>query len=84
MTNYLLKRLNNEIVKWENWYGTWYSILYDSDGHLQHFDSELIKDQYIKLLHEARAVMQVLNKIKRNRFKDIKRLEKRRYKINKD
>lgn len=76
----LLKYLNNEIVKWENLYGYWYTYLYNSDGSQK---PEYINDeQSYKALNESRVVMQVLNKIKRNRSTNLKRLEKRKYKIN--
>lgn len=78
----LVKYIDNQIVIWENWYGTWYNYVYDSDGKLRRYNSELEQDQYIKLMREAWAVLETLKKIRRNGFKGVKRPEKRKYKIN--
>lgn len=80
MANKLLKYLNNQIVIWENIYGDIYNFLYNPDGSQK---PEEVNNKYLySSLREAEAVMQTLHKIKRNRFKDVKRPEKRKYKIN--
>lgn len=79
MSKILLKRLNNEIIEWENLYGQFYTYLYNPDGSQK--PEELNNEQMYKSLEISRTVMQVLQKLKRNRFKDIKRLQKRKYKI---
>lgn len=83
MKNKLLKYLNNQITIYENIYGDLYNSLYNPDGSLKPVkkEDELEKEQHFKYLRQAEAVMQTLKKIKRNRFKDIKNLEKRRYNI---
>lgn len=79
MNNKLLKYLNNQIIIWENIYGDIYTLLYDSKGRQR---KEYTNDSWLyHNLREARAVMEVLKKIKRNRFNDIQKLEKKRYKI---
>lgn len=79
MSNKLLKYLNNQIVIWENIYGDIYTLLYDSKGRQR---KEYTNDSSLySNLREVRAVMEVLKKIKRNRFNDIQKLEKKRYKI---
>lgn len=79
MSNKLLKYLNNQIIIWENIYGDIYTSLYDSKGRQR---KEYTNGSWLyHNLREARAVMEVLKKIKRNRFNDIQKLEKKRYKI---
>ncbi len=79
MGNKLLKYLNNQIIIWENIYGDIYNVLYNPDGTQKQKE---INNKYLYAsLRNAQGIMQVLKKIKRNRFNDIKKLEKRRYKI---
>lgn len=79
MTSKLLKRLNNEITIWENVYGEYYSYLYNADGSLRVKETD--EASMFENLKVARTVMEVLQKLKRNRFNDIKRLEIKRYVI---
>jgi hypothetical protein len=79
MKNNLLKHLNNEIIKWENLYGYFYTTLYDENGHQR--KENINENNLYDALNVCNTVMNVLNKIKRNRFNDIKKSEKRKYKI---
>lgn len=79
--NTLLKYLNNEITAWENLYGDWYTLLYNPDGTQK--PEKINDEQSYKALEICRTVMQVLQKIKRNRFTKLKRLNKKKYKIGK-
>lgn len=82
MANKLLKYLNNQIVIWENIYGDYYSMLYDENDQLKPTKNEILQNDLFKFKHAAMEVLLTLRKIKRNRFKDVKRPEKRKYKIN--
>lgn len=79
--NKLLKYLNNQIIIWENIYGDYYTMLYDKNENLIPMN-EIMQNDLFKWLYSSQQVLSVLRKIKRNRFNDIKRLEKRKYKIN--
>lgn len=79
--NNLLKYLNNQITIWENNYGDLYTQLYDEEGHLIPTDNKILQDDMFKWLYSAEKVMKTLKKIKRNRFNQVKKLEKKRYKI---
>lgn len=79
MANFLLKKLNNEIIAWENLYGESYTYLYNPDGSIR--EGLKYDDSMFENLRINKTVMQVLKKIKRNRFKDTKRLNKRKFKI---
>lgn len=81
MTSSLLKYLNNQITIWENTYGDLYTQLYDEEGHLIPTNNKILQDDMFKWLYAAQQTMSVLKKIKRNRFIEIKKLEKKRYKL---
>ena len=81
MTSNLLKYLNNQITIWENNYGDLYTQLYDKEGHLIPTNNKILQDDMFKWLYSAEQVMKILKKIKRNRFTQIKKTEKKRYKI---
>jgi hypothetical protein len=71
--------LTNEIIKWENLYGQAYTYCYDETGSIRNDIS--IDDRMFDYLQQAKMVLQVLNKVKRNRNKPVKRQEIRKYKI---
>lgn len=79
--NLLLKKLNIEIIEWENLYGEWYTFLYNPDG--SQVKEEINNDFAYKCLKECLLVMNVLKSLKNNRFKNRKRTPKRKYKISK-
>ena len=81
MTSNLLKYLNNQITIWENNYSDLYTQLYDKEGHLIPTNNKILQDDMFKWLYSAEQVMKILKKIKRNRFNQIKKTEKKRYKI---
>lgn len=81
MTNNLLKYLDNQITIWENNYGDLYTQLYDKEGHLIPTNNKILQDDMFKWLYAAQQTMSVLRKIKRNRFNKVRKLEKKRYKI---
>lgn len=79
--NNLLKYLNNQITIWENTYGDLYTQLYDKEGRLIPTDNEILQNDMLKWLYSAEQVMRTLKKVKRNRFNQVKKPEKKRYKI---
>lgn len=82
MANKLLKHINNQIVIWENYYGWLYTELYDENDQLRPTNNEIMQEDMFKWKYAAMQVLQTLRKIKRNRFKDIKRPAKKEYKVN--
>jgi len=79
MSNNFLKYLNNQITIWENLYGDFYTLLYDSNDKQR--PEEVNNEQAYRSLKECLTVVNVLKKIKRNRFKKIKVIEKKKYRI---
>jgi hypothetical protein len=71
--------LTNEIIKWENLYGQAYTYCYDETGSIRNGIS--IDDRMFDCLHQSKMVLQVLNKVKRNRNKPVIRQELRKYHI---
>lgn len=82
MANKLLKYLNNQITIYENRYGELYTMLYDENDNLRPTNNTIMQDDLLKWKYAAMEVLLVLRKIKRNRFKDIKRPAKKEYKVN--
>ena len=82
MANKLLKYLNNQITIYENRYGWLYTELYDENDNLRPTKNKIMQDNLLKWKYAAMEVLLVLRKIKRNRFKDIKRPAKKEYKVN--
>lgn len=82
MVNKLLKHLNNQITIYENRYGELYTMLYDENDNLRPTNNEILQDDLLKFKYAAMEVLLVLRKIKRNRFKDIKRMAKKEYRVN--
>jgi hypothetical protein len=82
MANKLLKYLNNQITIYENHYGWLYTELYDENDNLRPTNNKIMQDDLLKWKYAAMEVLLVLRKIKRNRFKDIKRPAKKEYKVN--
>ena len=78
-----VKQLNNRLIKWENLYGFFWNECYDENGYNRKFKSEIEEEQSFKALDECRAVMEELQWLKRNMYYSPKKMEKRKYKIEK-
>lgn len=76
----LLRQLNNTIIQWENIYGDFYTSLYDEDGNIKLDMRDC--DYLFNSLKQAESVLRVLNRLKRNRNYNLKKLTKRQYNIN--
>lgn len=71
--------LNNQITIWENLYGDAYTYCYNEQGHIR--EDVSLDDPMFSCLKMDLTVLQVLRKIKKYGNRPVKRVEKRRYKI---